>query len=53
MANGEALRLYFDGDTGRGLGASHQTGWTPLVASLIEDCARDKRLGAHEDLRVV
>ncbi len=25
---------YFDGDTGRGLGASHQTGWTALVASL-------------------
>ena len=22
---------YFDGDTGRGLGASHQTGWTALV----------------------
>jgi hypothetical protein len=28
---------YFDGDTGRGLGASHQTGWTALVARLIED----------------
>jgi len=27
---------YFDGDTGRGLGASHQTGWTALVAKLIE-----------------
>ncbi|TAH20363.1 MAG: glucosidase [Cytophagales bacterium] len=27
---------YFDGDTGKGLGASHQTGWTGLVASLIE-----------------
>jgi hypothetical protein len=26
---------YFDGDTGKGLGASHQTGWTGLVASLI------------------
>jgi hypothetical protein len=26
---------YFDGDTGRGLGASHQTGWTALVAKLI------------------
>ncbi|HYM84893.1 MAG TPA: hypothetical protein VEY67_12155, partial [Candidatus Dormibacteraeota bacterium] len=26
---------YFDGDTGRGLGASHQTGWTGLVAHLI------------------
>ena len=27
---------YFNGDTGAGLGASHQTGWTALVAKLIE-----------------
>ncbi len=26
---------YFNGDTGAGLGASHQTGWTSLVADLI------------------
>src|SRR5207245_7674939 len=26
---------YFHGDTGAGLGASHQTGWTGLVADLI------------------
>ncbi len=26
---------YFHGDTGRGVGASHQTGWTALVASLL------------------
>jgi hypothetical protein len=26
---------HFDGDTGRGLGANHQTGWTGLVANLI------------------
>ena len=26
---------YFDGDTGRGLGAAHQTGWTALVAELM------------------
>ena len=25
---------YFDGDTGVGLGATHQTGWTGLVAHL-------------------
>jgi hypothetical protein len=25
---------YFHGDTGRGVGASHQTGWTALIASL-------------------
>lgn len=27
---------YFHGDTGLGLGASHQTGWTALVAKLID-----------------
>jgi hypothetical protein len=27
---------YFHGDTGAGLGASHQTGWTGLVAKLIQ-----------------
>jgi hypothetical protein len=26
---------YFHGDTGRGLGASHQTGWTGVVARLL------------------
>ncbi len=27
---------YFDGDTARGVGATHQTGWTGLVAELID-----------------
>jgi hypothetical protein len=27
---------YFHGDTGRGVGASHQTGWTALVAKLLQ-----------------
>lgn len=27
---------YFHGDNGRGIGASHQTGWTGLVAKLIQ-----------------
>jgi hypothetical protein len=27
---------YFHGDNGAGLGASHQTGWTALVAKLIQ-----------------
>jgi hypothetical protein len=31
---------YFHGDNGRGVGASHQTGWTGLVALLIGDTAR-------------
>lgn len=29
---------YFHGDTGKGLGASHQTGWTGLVAEMIQWC---------------
>jgi len=29
---------YFHGDQGEGLGASHQTGWTGLVATLIGRC---------------
>lgn len=31
---------YFNGDSGLGLGASHQTGWTALVAKLMQtiDC---------------
>jgi len=31
---------YFHGETGAGLGASHQTGWTALVAKLLEQTAR-------------
>ncbi|MBI2059496.1 MAG: glucosidase [Nitrospirae bacterium] len=31
---------YFHGDSGKGLGASHQTGWTALVAKLFQDLAR-------------
>ncbi len=27
---------YFNGDTGAGIGASHQTGWTALVAKLLQ-----------------
>ena len=27
---------YFNGDTGQGLGASHQTGWTGLIAKLLQ-----------------
>jgi hypothetical protein len=30
---------YFDGDTGRGIGASHQTGWTGLIAKLLQSRA--------------
>jgi Glycosyl hydrolase family 63 C-terminal domain len=30
---------YFNGDDGAGLGASHQTGWTGIVAKLLQQCA--------------
>jgi len=33
---------YFHGDTGAGLGASHQTGWTALVGHLITESAADR-----------
>ena len=31
---------YYHGETGQGLGASHQTGWTGLVANLIDEWRR-------------
>ena len=34
---------YIHGDLGAGLGASHQTGWTALVADLILDPPGPKR----------
>ncbi len=46
---------YFDGDNGRGVGASHQTGWTGLVAKLLQpraavesDTAREPASGRIE-----
>jgi len=33
---------YFHGDTGRGVGAAHQTGWTALVAHCLDDIGRQK-----------
>ncbi|MEZ5962567.1 MAG: glucosidase [Planctomycetota bacterium] len=33
---------YFDGETGRGLGASHQTGWTGLVTRCLETLVRGR-----------
>ena len=35
---------YFDGDTGRGLGASHQCGWTGMLAKIIHDSGLSARL---------
>ena len=36
---------YFHGDNGAGVGASHQTGWTALVAKLLQQCA--EHCGEH------
>jgi hypothetical protein len=36
---------YFHGESGRGVGASHQTGWTAIVAKLIEDLAKARETG--------
>jgi hypothetical protein len=33
---------YFHGETGRGVGANHQTGWTSLVGPLLEDSVKDE-----------
>jgi hypothetical protein len=33
---------YFHGENGRGLGASHQTGWTSLINRLLLDVARER-----------
>jgi hypothetical protein len=35
---------YFHGDTGQGLGASHQTGWTAVVAKLLEQSGERREL---------
>jgi len=34
---------YFHGDTGKGLGASHQTGWTAVVAKLLQQIGQKTR----------
>jgi hypothetical protein len=39
---------YFDGNTGRGLGASHQTGWTSLVVRCLEDQAAERTRDAAQ-----
>jgi hypothetical protein len=36
---------YFHGDNGAGLGAAHQTGWTGLVAKLIQQLSEYESAG--------
>ncbi len=40
---------FFHGDTGHGLGASHQTGWTGLVAKLLLPRQPEMSFIAHDD----
>jgi hypothetical protein len=39
---------YFHGENGKGLGASHQTGWTALAINTIEDLARRRKRQADQ-----
>src|SRR5215469_16299938 len=43
---------YFHGDNGRGCGASHQTGWTGLVANLIDQLVAERRMTAAPRARM-
>ncbi len=40
---------YFHGETGQGLGASHQTGWTALVANLIDEWRMPGKVSIKQD----
>jgi Glycosyl hydrolase family 63 C-terminal domain len=42
------FHAYFNGDTGAGVGASHQTGWTGLVAKLLHQQGQVKMEGELE-----
>ena len=44
---------YFHGDTGRGVGASHQTGWTGVVAKLLQQSGAIGSDTAHDQKVVV
>ncbi len=50
------FHAFFDGDTGRGRGrgrgrgASHQTGWTALVANCLERLGRARSAAASADV---
>jgi hypothetical protein len=39
---------YFDGDSGSGVGASHQTGWTGLVTKLMQQSGESRELKKTE-----
>ena len=39
---------YFHGDNGRGVGASHQTGWTGLIAKILQPRFTKKEIAESE-----
>jgi hypothetical protein len=39
---------YFHGDTGRGVGASHQTGWTDLVTKMLQQSGESSKRKRRE-----
>ena len=41
---------YFHADNGKGLGASHQTGWTALVASMLRSQAKVQKYQHPEEI---
>jgi hypothetical protein len=43
---------YFHGDTGRGVGASHQTGWTGLVTKMLQQSGELTKRRRRESSRV-
>jgi hypothetical protein len=40
---------YFHGESGRGVGASHQTGWTGIVAKLLQQSGSQSTRSSHEE----
>jgi Glycosyl hydrolase family 63 C-terminal domain len=44
---------YFHGDTGKGLGASHQTGWTGLVTKVLQQSGEFRKPSKNESSDVV
>ena len=43
---------YFDGDTGKGLGANHQTGWTGLLTKLLQQSGEPQKRKSQETGRL-
>ncbi|HLX40048.1 MAG TPA: hypothetical protein VKR42_05920, partial [Ktedonobacteraceae bacterium] len=44
---------YFHADNGAGIGASHQTGWTGLVANLLQETGEQIKQHSHEGVQVL